>query len=407
MHIPNAGGPPQHIHPWLEAVARDRTVEVIVPAAGSAERLYSPTMRTHALPYSAALLPGRPWDVAKLVRQFSRDVGTFAAFLRARRPDAVVVATTTLPAVLVAARTLGVPAVVYAAEIHDSTGARRPVKAVAAFATRRLTQSLAAAIVCCSDAVARQYAHATTISPGIRPAELAADRETSRRELGVVGAEPCLAVVGNIAHGRGQADLIRALPIIRRAFPRVRCLVAGATLDRQADRTYREGLERLIDDLGVRDAVTFAGFVDPVACVYAAADIVVNPARVSEGLGRVALEALAAGRPVVSTRVGAVPDVLRDGTDALLVPPAQPDAMAAAVVVLWKDRRLRERLVEAGRARVLAEFREEDATPRFLSVLDDVLAVHAQQASSTSSPPRAARRAIRSRARRLRRPRSA
>ncbi len=404
MHIPTAGGPPQHLYPWLEAVARERAVEIAVPAAGGAERLYSALVPTHVLPYSTALLPATPADVAKVVRRFIRDVRAFATFFRDRRPEAVVVVTTTLPAVLVAARRAGVPVVVYAAEIHDAADLRRPVEAIAALATRKLTQACASAIVCCSDAVARQYqraGHVRTISPGIRAPEFAADRAASRRQLGVLGAQPCLAVVGNIAEGRGQADLIRALPTLLRVFPRIRCVVAGTTLDRARDAAYRDTLVPLVEDLALRDVVTFAGFVDPVASVYAAADIVVNPARVSEGLGRVALEALAAGRPVVSTHVGAVPEILRDGEEVLLVPPAQPDAIAEAVAVLWRDQRLRERLVEAGRTRVLAEFREEDATGRFLSVLADVLAAHAQGAPSTPSPRRTARRATRRRARRL------
>jgi glycosyltransferase involved in cell wall biosynthesis len=405
MHIPEAGGPPQHLHPWLEAAARTASVEVALPGPGSAERLYASLGTTHVLPYRAAVLPTGPRDAARLARAFVRDVRMFTDLLEARTPDLVLLATTTLPAVLVAARRVDVPVVAYAAEIYDSAGTR-PVKAVAAFATRRLTQESASAIVCCSTAVARQYTGASTISPGIWPADVA-DRAASRRELGVVGAEPCLAVVGNIAHGRGQADLIRALPIIRRTFPRMHCLISGATLERRADQAYRATLERLVDELGVREAVTFTGFVDPVAKVYAAADIVVNPARVSEGLGRVALEALAAGRPVVSTHVGAVPEVLRDGEDALLVPPAQPAAIVDAVVALWSDQELRGRLVEAGRTRVLAEFGKEQATRRFLSVLDDVLAAHARRAAPTPSLRRSGLRATRRHARRLGRSTSA
>jgi glycosyltransferase involved in cell wall biosynthesis len=378
MHIPEAGGPPQHLRPWLEAAARATPVEVVVPGPGGAERLYSAIARTHVVPYSAAAVPTSPWQAALVAAGLVRDVHRFATLMRDRGPDVVLVATSVLPAALMAARLVGVPAIVYAAEIHGPARMRRPVKASATAATVGLTKGLAAAIVCCSDAVARQYTgtcapRVTTISPGVSPDDLVADREAARRELDVSGAEPCVAVVGNIAAGRSQADLIRALPSLRSAFPRIRCVVAGATLDRPADQAYAQQLESLVDELGVRDLVRFAGFVDPVAVVYAAADIVVNPARVSEGLGRVALEALAAGRPVVSTRVGAVPEILRDGHDALLVPPGRPDEIAEAVSALCRDARLRERLVTAGQARVVAEFGEGDSTRRFLGVLADVV----------------------------------
>jgi glycosyltransferase involved in cell wall biosynthesis len=378
LHIAEAGGPPRTFRPWLEAAARTASVEIVVPEVGSAERLYASLGTTHVLPYRAAMLPRSVADSARLLAQAVRDTRMFTGLIRSRRPDVVLVATTVLPAVLVAAHRAGIPAVVYAAEIHDSAFARRPLKTAAAFAVRRLTEALAASIVCCSDTVARQYdsnraSGVITISPGVMPAELVADRQRARQAFGVVGADPCVAVVGDITPGRAQADVVRALPVLRRTFPSVRCLIVGATLDRRVDREYTYRVKRLLGELGVGDIVKLTGFVDPVADVYAAADVIVNPAHVSEGFGRVALEALAAGRPVVATRVGAVPEILRDGQDALLISPGRPDAIAEAVTTLWTDAELRQRLVEAGRARVLAEFAEHDATSRFLSVLGTVV----------------------------------
>jgi glycosyltransferase involved in cell wall biosynthesis len=107
--------------------------------------------------------------------------------------------------------------------------------------------------------------------------------------------------------------------------------------------------------------------------VYAAVDVVVNPARVSEAFGRVAVEALAAGRPVVATRVGAVAEVLRPGEDALIVEPDDPHAIAAAVVRLWRDPELRHRLVASGYERVRERFREDDAARAFVAVVKEVL----------------------------------
>ncbi len=322
LHIAEAGGPPRSLRPWLEAAARTASVEIVVPKVGSAERLYASLGRTFVMPYRAAMLPRGVADNARLLAQAVRDARMFTALIR--------------------------------------------------------TETLAASIICCSDTVARQYDSeradgVTTISPGVVPAELVADRQRARRAFGVVGADPCVAVVGDITPGRAQADVVRALPALRRAFPNVRCLIVGPTLDRRVDRAYTRLVQRLPGELGVGDIVKLTGFVDPVADVYAAADVIVNPAHVSEGLGRVALEALAAGRPVVATRVGAVPQTLRDGQDALLIPPGRPDAIAAAITTLWTDEELRRRLVEAGRARVLAEFAAHDATSRFLSVLGTVV----------------------------------
>jgi glycosyltransferase involved in cell wall biosynthesis len=149
---------------------------------------------------------------------------------------------------------------------------------------------------------------------------------------------------------------------------------------------YERALKQLADELGVSEAVAFVGPTDRVADVYAASDIVVNPVRVEEALGRVALEALAAGRPVIATRRGAIPEVLRDGQDALLIDAEDPAAIAAAVRTLWADRALRERLVRTGRSRVAIEFDVKRSVDKFTTLIDEVL-LHARfHARSSTSP---------------------
>jgi glycosyltransferase involved in cell wall biosynthesis len=83
--------------------------------------------------------------------------------------------------------------------------------------------------------------------------------------------------------------------------------------------------------------------------------------------------ALLAGRPVVASRIGAIPEILRDGRDALLVEPDDPGAIAAAVIRLWEDDELRSRLVASGRTRVLAEFDEDESVELFEQVVARVV----------------------------------
>src|ERR1700710_1886089 len=96
--------------------------------------------------------------------------------------------------------------------------------------------------------------------------------------------------------------------------------------------------------------------VAPIADLYAAVDIVVNPARFAEPFGRVAPEALVAGRPGVATTVGAGPWGVREGGDAVLVRPDDPGALASAVIDLAADPERARRLVATGGPRMLAEF---------------------------------------------------
>jgi glycosyltransferase involved in cell wall biosynthesis len=379
MHLAEAAGPPRHLYPWLAALSRRGELEVAVPAPGRTFQLFSEVGTATVLPYSPLTHPQSLRGMAEATTRLAREIRMFRRHIRRVQPDLVVVVTTVLPAALVAARLERVPAIVYVAEILDGRPVQSPVRRLGTEAIRRLTPRLARALVCCSKTVAAQFENThngvvvTTVYPGVGSAYGAGARERFRAVHGIEGAAPCIAVVGNITPGRGQDLVIRALPGLRARLPDVRCLIAGVALERDADLAYRDELTRLAEDLGVAGLVTFAGFVARVADVYAAADVVVNPVRVPEGFGRVAVEALLAGRPVVASRIGAIPEILRDGRDALLVEPDDPGAIAAAVIRLWEDDELRSRLVASGRTRVLAEFDEDESVELFEQVVARVV----------------------------------
>jgi glycosyltransferase involved in cell wall biosynthesis len=376
MHLAEAHGPPQHVRPWLAALAERGSLEVVLPGPGPAVDLYAPLGQTKVIPYAPLTFPRTALEAGRLGARLVRDVRTFRRHLRRARPDVVVIATAVLPAALIAARLERIPSVVYVGEILDRTFGRNAARVAGGAVVRELTQRLAGALVCCSQTAASQFernggASVVTVYPGVNGRVPAGDG--SRFRAAANGDGPCLAVVGNITPGRGQDLVIRALPELQRELGGVHCLIAGVPLQRPIDIAFRPRLERLATELGVDDLVTFTGFVDPIADVYAAADIVVNPVRVEEAFGRVALEALVAGRPVVAARIGAIPELLTHERDALLVDPDDPGAIALAVRRLWQDERLRRRLVERGRERVLADFREESGVQRFVGVVEDVL----------------------------------
>ncbi len=164
---------------------------------------------------------------------------------------------------------------------------------------------------------------------------------------------PLIVAVGAITHSRGQDVLVHALPAIRRLIPDAHLAIVGEPHPRELDRKYARSLARFSESLAP-GAVTFTGFQERMEDAYAASSVVVNPTRY-EAFGRVAFEALRAGRPVVATSVGAVPEVLRDGVDALLVPSERPSALARAITTVLTDGDLARRLVDAGGARARAE----------------------------------------------------
>src|SRR5205085_744278 len=124
------------------------------------------------------------------------------------------------------------------------------------------------------------------------------------------------------------------------------------------DGPDRAQLERRAHELGVVKDTLFLGYQEDVAPFYAAFDALALPSS-NEGTPVSAIEALAAGRPVVATRVGGVPDVVEEGEDGFLVDPGATDELADRLAQLARDPALRERMGKAGRARVLPRYAVE------------------------------------------------
>ena len=291
--------------------------------------------------------------LARELRRLWRDVRVFRRAIRERRPDLVISVTTMLPAVPIAARLERVPALVYCGELFDRGFRGGPVRALASRALAVLTSRLAAVIIACSETVAGQFIESSstieTVYPPVGARYSDGDGAGLRKRFGIDPEAPVLASVGYVTEGRGQDVLLRAMPAILERLPGARYVLAGDPFPRPQDLAYRERLLALIDELGIGYAVIVAGHFEEVADVYAAADVIVNPARFNEPFGRVPFEAAIAGRPAVVTRVGAIPELLRDGRSALIVAPEEPEELADAVVRALTDPELAARLVEGAR----------------------------------------------------------
>jgi glycosyltransferase involved in cell wall biosynthesis len=185
------------------------------------------------------------------------------------------------------------------------------------------------------------------------PARLAPGAaEAARAAHGVPADAPLVLFVGRLVRDKGVAELQGAWARVREQFPQAHLLLVGPT--EEQDPVPAGVLEALRAD----GRVHFAGFVDEMAAVYAAADVVVLPTY-REGLPYVPLEAAAMARPVVCSDVPGCTDAVRDGVTGTLVPVRDVAALAEAVGRYLADPGLRERHGRAGRARVLADFRPE------------------------------------------------
>jgi glycosyltransferase involved in cell wall biosynthesis len=183
---------------------------------------------------------------------------------------------------------------------------------------------------------------------GVRP-EVGA-RMPVRRELGIADDERLVVAIGNLYPVKAHAVLLRALAQLNGdpATHRWRVAIAG--------RGEQEAsLRRLAADAGIADRVHLLGYRADVANVLAAGDVYAMPS-LSEGLPLALIEAMFAGKPVVASDVGGIPEVVTNEREGLLVPAGNPAALAAALTRLFLDDGLAERLRTAARRRAEEAF---------------------------------------------------
>jgi len=187
----------------------------------------------------------------------------------------------------------------------------------------------------------------------LRPFSHPPDPERIRGELGLPAGAPLVTVVSRLNRLKGIDHFLEAAAIVGRRFPDVRFLVVGEP--NPNDRPYLEVLTGLAERLGVRDRVVFTGLRADVPDLLACSAVSVMPS-LNEALSNVLLESMAAGAPVVATRVGGTPEVVQDGITGLLVPPGECAALAQAILLLLAHPELAARLGRSGHRLVRERF---------------------------------------------------
>ncbi|MEV0895365.1 GT4 family glycosyltransferase PelF [Actinoplanes sp. NPDC049802] len=182
-------------------------------------------------------------------------------------------------------------------------------------------------------------------------------------------AVPALVWTGRFDPVKDLETLIRAFALVHERMPEARLRIVGGARD--GDPVYRQRCADLAGELGAAGAVEFTGRVPAVREVYAHASVAVQSS-VSEGFPYALIEAMMSGVPVVCTGVGGVPEAV--GGAGIVVPPRDPDALAAGCLRLLADAGLRHRLGGAGRARALRLFTTERAVGAYDEVYRELTA---------------------------------
>jgi glycosyltransferase involved in cell wall biosynthesis len=190
-----------------------------------------------------------------------------------------------------------------------------------------------------------------------------------RREFELPPGVPLVAVVSRLNRLKGLEQFLEAAAVVGRRSTEARFMVIGEAPPH--DREYLDELKRLAARLGIGDRVIFTGLRSDVPALLAGVDVAVMPS-LNEALSNALLESMAAGAPVVATRVGGTPEALVDGETGLLVPPGDIASLAGAVTNLLEAPALAMRLGRAARQSIADRFSVErmaETTERLYSEL--------------------------------------
>jgi sugar transferase (PEP-CTERM/EpsH1 system associated) len=215
-------------------------------------------------------------------------------------------------------------------------------------------------------------AKVSTIPNGVDLSRFAqVGRPEAREAMGLASEAPVICTVGRLDPVKDQAGLIRAFAGLLPAHPEAVLLIAG-------DGPCREDLTRVIAELGVADRVRLLGECRNVPEVLAAADVFVLPS-IAEGMSNTLLEAMAAGLPVVATRVGGNPEMVEDGVTGRLVPIRDPGTLREALTAYVDDPHLRAVHGKASRQRAVECFSLERMCRDYVDLYRRLLPAGASQ----------------------------
>ena len=192
------------------------------------------------------------------------------------------------------------------------------------------------------------------------------ERLKNRKKWGISESEPVVGILSKLWEGKGHATLISAFSAVRKKMGEGCLVIVG-------EGPIRGALEGLVRRKGLQEHVIFTGFQKDVAPMISMFDVSVLPS-FFEGMGRVLLESMAMGIPVIGSCVGGIPDIIRHGKDGFLVPPGDEKALAAAIVKLLDETELATYMGKSGIDRVSENFSAQTMVRKIEQVYLEALA---------------------------------
>jgi len=201
------------------------------------------------------------------------------------------------------------------------------------------------------------------------------DTEIVRNEFGWNGKHIVVGVVGRLAKWKGQHVFLKAMAQVCEKMPMARGLIVGEASNFIGREAFFQGLVSQRDKLGLKEKVIFTGFRKDTACLMAAMDVIVHCSTRPEPFGRVVIEGMASGKPVIATSAGGVPEILEDKLTGLLIPEGDSRAIARAIIRVLSDKAAAKKMSTKARQSVEKKFTIKDHTMKIQQEYDDILAI--------------------------------
>jgi glycosyltransferase involved in cell wall biosynthesis len=176
--------------------------------------------------------------------------------------------------------------------------------------------------------------------------------------------------VGRLERVKGIETLAKAIPVVLKELPEMRFVFIGDDCPYGEKKTWRRRLEDYFREQNVGDRTIFLGALDQpnLLAWYQSANIVVVPSMLYESFSYTCAQAMAAGLPVVATRIGGIPETVDDNRSGLLVAPGDVNELAQVILQFARDAELRKRMGDAGKTKAKQEFDSLRVATKFLEV---------------------------------------
>ncbi|MEW6200971.1 MAG: glycosyltransferase family 4 protein [bacterium] len=371
-------GPARSAIQLLRHIDRIRIKPMPVFCLNAAERSATERMvaaTVHTIPMRRLTYRLGGFEIVRFLLQARVSVNELCRFIKHEGVDIVHINTINNIYAALAARRCGVPYLLFVREMLPS---RMINDLYVRWICRR-----AAAVVAVSDSVRQRLLKAgvedkkiTVIYNGVElpPDGIADKADELRREFNIPENVPVIGMVGTIGPLKGQMVAVQAVAALVKSFPDLRLIVVGDPFQEPGFKGYLDSVRRFVEEHGIEKNVIILGVREDVPVLMAMFDVLVQPSVGYDSMPRTVIEAMAAGKPVVGSSIGGIPEMITHGKTGFIVEPGSHEALARAVATILSSVEIKKKMGAAAVADVMDRFNSEKQAGKLLDLYERVLA---------------------------------